>query len=116
MEMAQVIQLFRQTLEGLVDEGAGIHATFNAYLDTGNLFADDLTDVCSSIEAYVEADRECSGLAVTWLPGTNGAPPNRELRTLIGARAPNEVVVVGRCAPEDLDYATEQFRTTRKSS
>ena len=40
----------------------------------------------------------------------------QEVKTLLGVRAPNEIIVPGHGLPGDLDYVTDQLRTFRKKA
>jgi hypothetical protein len=64
-------------------------------------------------ESYIKADGDCRDLSVNWLANPNAAP-QKEIRTLLGARAPGEMIVSGHCLPGDLDYVTDQLRSFGK--
>lgn len=89
----------------------GVHANFQAYSDEGDLFASQRS--IDAIKSYIRADGDCRDLSVNWLANPNSAPQS-EIRTLLGARAPGEMIVSGHCLPGDLDYVTDQLRSFGK--
>jgi hypothetical protein len=91
----------------------GVHASFQAFEDDGDLFASQRS--IDAIKSYVRADGDCKALAVTWLANPNAAP-QKEIRTLLGARAAGETIVSGHCLPGDLDYVTDQLRSLSKAA
>ena len=95
----------------VVDGKGGVHAKFQADSDTGNLWASEETK--EAIKRYMEAKSACDALAITWLSNPRGLPQN-DLRTMLGARRRNEMIVPGHCSPGDLDYVTDQLRQTRR--
>lgn len=88
-------------------EDEGVNATFQAYSDQGDLFASKRS--IDAIEGYIQAEGECKGLTVAW-KRKPGATPEKDLRTLLGARAQNEMIVFSHCSAGDLDYVTDQLR------
>src|SRR5579859_1923946 len=90
-----------------VVDKTGVHASFQTESDQGNLFASAETK--KAVKSYMESESDCSGLTVTWLENSKAAPM-KDIRTLLGARESNEVIVPGRCIAGDLDYVTDQFR------
>jgi hypothetical protein len=91
----------------------GVHANFQAYSDEGDLFASQRS--IDAIKSYVRAEGDCRGLAVTWLANPN-ATPQKEIRTLLGAREAGEMIVSGHCLPGDLDHVTDQLRSFSKTA
>jgi hypothetical protein len=91
----------------------GVHASFQAESDDGDLFASERS--ITAIKSYVEAEGDCKGLAVTWLAKPESAP-KEEIRTLLGAKSTGEMIVSGHCLPEDLDYVTDQLRRFGKTA
>ena len=90
-----------------VIDKTGVHANFQAESDQGNLFASAETK--KAVKSYMESDSDCNGLTVTWLENPNAAPL-KDIRTLLGVREANEVIVPAHCLAGDLDYVTDQFR------
>lgn len=82
-------------------------ASFEANPTSGYLFAS--IEAKEAIRGLLEAESECTHLSVTWLPGKDGTP-SAELRTLLGDREPNEVVIPSHCKSGDVDYVTDKLR------
>lgn len=95
----------------VVDLMGNINVTFESFLDEGSLFASIATR--DSIQGYLKANNELSGLTVTWFPQPNGKP-QKAMRTLLAAKDSHEMVVLGHCPGEDLDYVTDQLRRFSK--
>jgi hypothetical protein len=91
----------------------GVHASFQAYSDEGDLFASQRS--IDAIRSYINADGDCRGLSVTWLANPHAAP-QQEVQTLLGAKGTNEMIVPGHCLPGDLDYVTDQLRSFSKAA
>lgn len=91
--------------------GEGIQATFQTYADQGNLF--ESSQARNAIKGFMAADSDCNGLTVTWLPNSNQTPQT-EIRTLLGSKESNEMIVPGHCLSGDLDYVTDQLRKFSK--
>jgi hypothetical protein len=94
-------------------EDMGVNATFQAGSDEGDLFASQRS--IEAIEGYIKSESDCRGLTVTWLASENGREPIQQIRTLLAAKAPNEMIVPGHCYPEDIDYVTDQLRKFGKA-
>jgi hypothetical protein len=94
-----------------VVDGKGIHAKFEAESDTGNLWSSEETK--EAIKGYMKAKSSCDALAITWLSNPNGLP-QKELRTMLGARRRNEMIVPAHCSSGELDHVTDQLRQTRR--
>lgn len=90
----------------IVDQ-TGVHATFQTESDEGDLFAS--IETRESIKSFLDAKSECDGLTVTWLKKTNGIPI-KDMRTLLGANEPHEMVALAHCSSGELDYVTNQLR------
>lgn len=95
----------------VLDANAGVHVSFETVLDDGNLFTS--IETRDSLNKYLEAKSECNGLTVTWVGQSSGTPV-KELRTLLGARKPHELIVMAHCSDKDLDYVTDQLRRFNK--
>ncbi len=95
----------------VVDTAAGVHVSFEAVLDDGNLFAS--LETRDSLQKYLNAKSDCNGLTVTWMKQSNGKP-QREMRTLLAARERHEMIALAHCSGEDLDYVTDQLRRFNK--
>jgi hypothetical protein len=96
-----------------VIDQTGVHASFQTYSDQGNLFASNETR--DSIENYLQAKSECNGLTVTWLKGLGKPPiPQKDIRTLLGARKSHEIIALANCASEDLDHVADRLRRFNK--
>jgi hypothetical protein len=108
-EMHEKLYTFR---DASIDD-MGVHANFQAYSDEGDLFASQRS--IDAIKSYVNSEGECRNLAVTWIANPNAAP-QKEIRTLLGARAPGEMIVAGHCLPGDLDYVTDKLRSFGKTA
>jgi hypothetical protein len=93
------------------DEDGGVRARFEADSDEGTLWASARTK--ESLQAYVKDNGNCEAGGILWKPQASGTP-TRELRTVIGARRPNEIIVTGHCQAGDVDYVTEQLRANSK--
>ena len=93
-------------------DSKGVHANFHTDADDGNLF--ESTQARDSIQEFMEAHSNCRGLTVTWLAKPDSAP-EKEIRTLLGAKGPNEMIVFGRCLTGDLDHVTNQLRRFSRS-
>jgi len=103
-EKNALVYTFRDA--SLIDK-TGVHATFQTESDQGSLFASEETK--SAVKNYMDSESECSGLTITWLQrGSTG--PKKQLRTLLGSKASNEMIVFGHCYSGDLDYVTDQLR------
>jgi hypothetical protein len=94
-------------------EDKGVHASFQAYSDQGDLFASQRS--IDAIESYIKAKADCRGLTVTWFANPN-AVPQEEIKTLLGVKMANEVIFSSHCLPGDLDYVTEQLRRFSKTT
>jgi hypothetical protein len=95
----------------VVDEEAGVQATFQTQSDGGNLFAS--IEARESVKNFLKAKSDLNGLTITWHPRSNGVP-EKDLRMLLGANEPHELVVLAHCSSEDLDYVTNQLRRSSK--
>jgi hypothetical protein len=82
-------------------------ASFEANPTSGYLFAS--IEAKEAIHGLLDAHSECTQLSVTWLIGKDGTP-SIELRTLVGDREPNEVVIPSHCKLGDVDYVTDKLR------
>lgn len=101
-----------------------VHVSFQTEADSDrSLFASDETR--ESLQSFLEAKSDCDGLTVSWKPQTNDVPEKemrtllgvsqtQAMRTLLGNRASNEMVVQAHCRAEDLDYVTLQLRRFSK--
>jgi hypothetical protein len=94
-----------------VIDTTGVHVSFQTYEDQGNLFASEETR--DSIQSYLDANSDCNGLTVTWMSQLNGTP-QKELRTLLGAKERHEMIAMAHCSSKDLDYVTDQLRRFNK--
>jgi hypothetical protein len=95
----------------VVDLIGGVNATFQTVSDEGSLF--ESLETRQSIQGYLKANKECSGLTVTWFPQPSGKP-QKAIRTLLAAKDSHEMVVLGHCSAEDLDYVADQLRRFSK--
>jgi hypothetical protein len=84
-----------------------MRASFEANPTSGYLFAS--VEAKEAIHGLLDAHSECTHLSVTWLPGKDSIP-SIELRTLLGDREPNEVIVTSHCKSGDVDYVTDKLR------
>lgn len=82
-------------------------ASFEANPTSGYLFAS--IEAKDAIRGLLDAHSECTHLSVTWPPGKDETP-SIELRTLLGDREPNEIVIPAHCKPGDVDYVTDKLR------
>jgi hypothetical protein len=96
----------------VLDEGVGVR--FEPRSDKGTLFDSDW--VSESVKRLEATDGECDGLTVTWLTGKDGEVPEKDIRTILGKRRVNEIVVGARASRSDLDYVTDQLRSHRRSA
>lgn len=94
----------------IVDQ-IGVHATFQMETDQGNLFAS--IETREAIKGFLDADGNCNGLTITWHPRSN-AIPEKDMRTLLGANDPHEMIALAHCSSEALDYVTNQLRSSSK--
>jgi hypothetical protein len=105
-----------------VTDKLGNHATFEAELETGDLFASN--EVRQSLQSFLKAKSDFDGLTVTWLHQKSKVP-SKDTRIILGIRqslgmrgspnaSSNEIVVQAHCSAEDLDYVTAQLRTFNK--
>lgn len=97
------IYTFRDTV--LVDPYSTA-ASFQPHAPQGHLFASIYAK--DAIQGLLNADSQCSRVAVTWLAGDGVL--TRDLRTSIGVQKTNEVIIGEHCAARDIDYVTEQLR------
>lgn len=95
----------------VMDEKGGVRARFESDSDQGNLWASARTK--ESLQAYVKDIGNCEAGGILWKPQPSGTPA-KELRTLIGARRRNEIIVPSHCPAGDLEYVTDQLRTNSK--
>lgn len=87
---------------------SGVIASFQMHEDRGgDLFAS--LETRDSIESYLEAKSDFSGLTITWLKQRTGTP-EKDFRMLVAARERHETVVHAHSSRKDLDYATNQLR------
>ena len=82
-------------------------ASFEPYETDGYLFAS--IEAKEAIQSLLDAKSKCTNLSVTW-PTREDGTPSLELRTLLGDREANEVVVYSHCKAKDLDYVTDKLR------
>jgi len=82
-------------------------ASFEANATAGYLFSS--VEAKEAIRGLLDANSECTHLSVTWAPGKDGIP-SAELRTLLGEREPNEIVIFGHFKAGDVDYVTDKLR------
>ncbi len=98
---------------GILDRDEDVAASFQSVSDQGNLFKSQQT--ITSIQSFLAAGGSLNGLAVKWFANPK-SEPEEELRVLLSAKEPNEMVVSGRCTAGDLDCVTDQLRTFSKTA
>ena len=105
-----------------VTDRHGNHATFQAELETGDLFAS--AEVRDSLKGFVKANSDFDDVVVTWLRQADDRPA-KDTRTNLGVRqslqmqtwigtVSNEIILQAHCGAKDLDYVTGQLRTFNK--
>lgn len=92
----------------LVDSSSGI-AIFHPYSEEEAI--DDAPERHEALKAFAESDCGCNSIVLTLLPDASGGSLAQELRTVIGARHPNEVVIPARTSSKAVDYVTNQLRS-----
>jgi hypothetical protein len=88
-----------------VTDSASGKAAFLPY--TEDEASDDTEERRTAIDAFVAAGCSCEHLVATWQP-SNGLA--HELRTIIGARYPHEIVISGQTSSQAVDYVTDKLR------
>jgi hypothetical protein len=97
----------------VIDAEGSVHADFQTYSDQGNLFAN--MQARDSINGFLAANSSCTGLTVTWIARPDGTP-QKDLRTILGVKGANEIILSGHCLGGDVDYVTDQLRSFSKTA
>jgi hypothetical protein len=63
-----------------------------------------------AMAAYLKRGAPCNDLVVHWLPEGSSGNLVRELRTILGGRNRNQVVIQAETTARAVDYVTDQLR------
>ncbi len=81
-------------------------ATFSPYTADEDLY--DNTERRKAIEVLLKVADQCEQLVVNWLPG-DGNPLSTQLRTILGTRQSNEIIVGSQTSAAALTYVTDRL-------
>ncbi|MCH7726154.1 MAG: hypothetical protein IH991_06705 [Planctomycetes bacterium] len=108
---------YRLSIIKILDSGSG-HVFF--YPNTSDEGVDDVPERGASLDRLVNGGGECQAMVINWLapenPSEGEHPLKKKLRTKIVGDDLNEVIIDSRRDAPSIDYVTNQFRQSDRST